>query len=69
MNDFEEEFFEPQEDDKNKADEAFLERYYNEVLSALISTSNGFVPETDNEEIVPYEVVVFSDQPGVLHIK
>jgi hypothetical protein len=69
MNDFEEEFFDSQFDDdsQKKADEAFLERYYSEVLSALINT--GFASETGSEEVVPYEVVVFSDQPGVLYTK
>jgi len=71
MDNFEEEFFEPQMDDdiQKKAEEAFLERYYKEVLSALISSGYADQPDTGNEELVPYELVVFSDQPGVLYTK
>jgi hypothetical protein len=65
MDDFEEEFYEP--DNLREDDKAFLERYYEEVLSALIST--GYAADSGKEELVPYEVVVYSDQPGILYTK
>lgn len=69
MDNFAEEYYqEPQNDEaKRKEEEAFLDRYYKDILSSLISA--GQEAGYGAAEIVPYEVTVFSDQPGILYAK
>lgn len=66
MENFDEEYFEEPQNDENlkKEEKDFLERYYKEILSSLLS--GGQEMESGKDEIVPYEVIVFSEQPGVL---
>lgn len=64
---FEEEFYDPNAEIDKSARDAFLQRYYDEIFSALLSSP--YVAETSDNELLPYEITVFSDQPGVLRSK
>ncbi|MDR1998221.1 MAG: hypothetical protein LBQ83_07870 [Candidatus Margulisbacteria bacterium] len=66
---FQEEFYDP-ETDAAVSDfprNEFLQKYYDEVFSALLSLPD--TPDRLTSELVPYEVLIFSDQPGVLRAK
>jgi len=58
---FPEEFFEP-DDAEQAGQDAFLQKYYDEVFSTMLS----YNVNARSAELFPYEIAVFSDQPGVL---
>jgi len=58
---FQAEFSDP-EDAEQTGQDAFLQKYYDEVFSTMLSCNLN----ARSEELFPYEITVFSDQPGVL---
>ena len=54
-----------EEHDNNNDYAAYLERYYG-AAKAMASLFASASSSKSTEEIYPYEVMVFSDQPGVL---
>ncbi|MDR1452875.1 MAG: hypothetical protein LBJ25_02740 [Candidatus Margulisbacteria bacterium] len=57
-------FEDPPEDDQDAEAQSYLARYYNEALSEFLQSA---APRS--EEVFPYEVLIFSDQPGILRKK
>jgi hypothetical protein len=57
-------FEEPPENEPNAETQSYLARYYNEALAEFLQSA---APR--NEEVYPYEVLIFSEQPGVLKLK
>jgi hypothetical protein len=49
------------EEEPNTEAQSYLARYYNKALTEFLQSA---APRS--EEVYPYEVLIFSDQPGVL---
>jgi hypothetical protein len=62
---FAEEFIDPENADGGQ--DEFLRKYYDEVFSALVSNPGAY--SGAGTELQPYEVIVFSEDPGVLKVK
>jgi hypothetical protein len=51
----------PEDGQHNNEEQSYLARHYNEALAEFLQSA---APR--NEEVYPYEVLIFSEQPGVL---
>ncbi|GBR74478.1 hypothetical protein NO1_1643 [Candidatus Termititenax aidoneus] len=52
------------ENEQNAETQSYLARYYNEALAEFLQSA---APRST--EVYPYEVLIFSEQPGVLRKK
>ncbi|MDR2431698.1 MAG: hypothetical protein LBD99_05550 [Candidatus Margulisbacteria bacterium] len=62
---FAEEFIDPE--NSGAEQDEFLRKYYDDIFSALISGPGAYAGA--GAELQPYEVIVFSEDPGVLRRK
>ncbi|MDR1113984.1 MAG: hypothetical protein LBL50_02715 [Candidatus Margulisbacteria bacterium] len=53
-------FEDPPENEPNAEAQSYLARYYNEALAEFLQSA------APRNEVYPYEVLIFSNQPGIL---
>ncbi|GBR77449.1 hypothetical protein RDn1_108 [Candidatus Termititenax dinenymphae] len=64
-----ENFDEPENgEDKDLEYTEYLSRYYGDALADMFN-SNSAAEQSEMDEVFPYEVLIFSEQPGILRIK